>query len=97
MEYFCEGLFVVKSKHIFSCASAVYLNLNHEIKQKCNFDYYFNKTDITPLVLDEGQQIILANWPCYKRLICTYNNNIPVNIPSLPYVSLNRTVYTIVI
>ena len=31
-EYFCEELFVVKSKHRFSCASAVYFNLNHEIK-----------------------------------------------------------------
>ena len=83
---------MVKSKHKFSCscASAVYFNLNHEIKQNCNFAYYFNKTDITPLVLDGGQQIILANWPSYKRLICTYNNNIPVNIPSYPYVLLDR-------
>ena len=51
-EYFCEELFVVKSKHKFSCASAVYFNLNHKIKQNCNFDYHFNKTDITPLVLE---------------------------------------------
>ena len=83
-EYFCEELFVVKSKHKFSCASAVYFNLNNEIKQNCNFNYYFNKMDITPSVLDGGQQIILANWPSYKRIICTYNNNIPVNIPSHP-------------
>ena len=33
-EYFCEELFVVKSKHKFNCASAVYFNLNNEIKQK---------------------------------------------------------------
>ena len=91
-EYFCKELFVVKSKHKFSCASAVYFNLNNEIKQNCNFDYYFNKTDITPSVLDGGQQIILANWPCYKRIICTYNNNIPVNIPSYPYVLLDRNI-----
>ena len=91
-EYFCEELFVVKSKHKFSCASAVYSNLNHEIKQNCNFDYHFNKTDITPSVLDGGQQIILANWPSYRRLICTYNNNIPVNIPSQLYVLLDRNI-----
>ena len=91
-EYFYEELFVVKSKHKFSCASAVYFNLNNEIKQNCNFDYYFNKTDITPLVLDGGQQIILANWPSYKRIICTYNNNIPVNVPSHPYILLNRNI-----
>ena len=28
----------------------------------------------------EGRQIILANWPNYKRIICTYN--ISINIPS---------------
>ena len=39
-----------------------------------------------------GKQIILANWPNYKRIICTYNNNIPVNIPSHPYVLLDRNI-----
>ena len=43
-------------------------------------------------VLDGGKQIILANWPNYKRIICTYNNNIPVDIPSHPYVLLNRNI-----
>ena len=57
----------MKNKHKFSCASTVYFNLNNEIKQNCNFDYYFNKADITPSVLDGGQQIILANWPNYKK------------------------------
>ena len=37
-EYFYEELFVVKSKHKFSCASAVYFNLNNKIKQNCNFN-----------------------------------------------------------
>ena len=83
---------MVKRKHRFSCASAVYFDLNHEIKQNCNFDYHFNKTDITTSVLDGGHQIIHANWPSYKRLMCTYNNNIPVNIPSHPYVLLNRNI-----
>ena len=32
-EYFCEELFVGKSKHKYSCASTVYFNLNHEIKE----------------------------------------------------------------
>ena len=45
-----------------------------------------------PSVLDGGKQIILANWPNYKRIICTYNNNIPVNIPSHPCVLLDRNI-----
>ena len=91
-EYYCEELFVVKSKHKHSCASSVYFNLNNEIKENCDFSYNFNKTDVTPSVLDGGQQIILMNWLNYKRIICTYNNNIPVNIPSHPYVLLDRNI-----
>ena len=83
---------MVKSKHKFTCTSAVYFSLNHESKQNCNLDYYFNKTDILPSVLDGGHKIILSNWPSYKRLICTYNNNIPVNILSHPYVLLVRKI-----
>ena len=32
-EYFCEELFVVKSKHKNSCASTMYFNSNHDIKE----------------------------------------------------------------
>ena len=45
-----------------------------------------------PSVLDGGRQIILANWPNYKRILCTYINNIPVNIPSHPYVLLDKNI-----
>ena len=90
-EYFCEELFVVKSKHRYTCASSVYFNSNHDIKENCDF-YYYHKSDVTQSVLNGGRQIILANWPNYKRLICTYNNNIPVNIPSHPFVLLDRNI-----
>ena len=83
---------MVKSKHKYSCASAVYFNSNHDIKKNCDFYYYHNKTNIKPSVLDGGRHIILANWPNYKRIICIYNNNIPVNIPSHPYVLLDRNI-----
>ena len=91
-KYFCEELFVVKSKHQYSSASAVYFNFIHDIKENCDFYYYHNKTDITLSISDGGKQIILANWPNYKRIICTYNNNIQVNIPSHPYVLLDRNI-----
>ena len=91
-EHFCEELFVAKSKHRYSCASAVYFSLEEEIKQNCEFEFYFNKINITPSVLDGGHQIVLANCPNYKRIICTHNNNIPGNIPSHPYVLLDRNI-----
>ena len=52
-EYYCEELFVVKSKSKYSCASALYFELNKDmIKESCIFDYYLTKTDVKPSVLD---------------------------------------------
>ena len=48
--------------------------------------------DIIPTVLDGGSEIILVNWPSDKHIICTTNNDIPVKIPSHPYVLVNRSV-----
>ena len=54
-EFSCEELFVVKHKSSYSCESAIYFNLTMDIiKNNCNFDFYFNNTDITPTVLDGG-------------------------------------------
>ena len=62
------------------------------IRANCEFQYYYNKTDIKPTVLDGGFQIILANWPSYRKIMCSHNNNIPVNIPGHPYVLMNRSI-----
>ena len=86
-------LFVVKHKSSYSCESAVYFNLSADIiRNNCNFDFYYNKTDVTPTVLDGGDEIILANWPNDKHIICNVNNDIPVKIPSHPYVLVNRSI-----
>ena len=45
-----------------------------------------------PSILDGGYEIVLANWPSFKRIFCSTHNNIPIEIPSHPYVLLNRTV-----
>ena len=62
------------------------------IKENCIFDYYYNKTDVKPSILDGGYEIVLANWPSFKRIVCSMHNNIPIEIPSHPYVLLHRTV-----
>ena len=62
------------------------------IKQNCDFIFYCNKSDITPTVLDGGNEIILAKWPNNKHIICTINNDIPIEIPSHRYVLVNRSV-----
>ena len=43
-------------------------------------------------MLDRGDEIILANWPNDKHIICNINNDIPVKIPSHPYVVVNRSI-----
>ena len=92
-EFYCEELFVGKCKTSYSCESAIYFNLDTNIiKEKCDFRFYYNKTDIIPTVLDGGNEFILANWPNDKQIICTTNNDISVKILSHPYVLVNRSV-----
>ena len=92
-EFYCKELFIVKHKSSYSCESAIYFNLTVDIiKNNCDFDFYFNKTDVTPTVLDGGNEIVLANWPNDKHIISNVNNDIPIQIPSHPYVLVNRSV-----
>ena len=70
-EYYSKELSVGKSKTRYSCASTIYFNLESNIlKANCEFWYYYNKTDIKPTILDGGFQIILANWPSYRKIMC---------------------------
>ena len=84
---------MVKHKSKYSCKSAIYFDLDPEIIQEnCKFTCCYNKTDIIPTVLDAGNEIILANWSNDKHIICSINNDIPVRIPSHPYVLVYRSV-----
>ena len=92
-EFYCEELFAVRHKSRYSCKGAIYFDLDKEIiKQNCEFKFYYNKTDITPTILNGGNDIILANWPDDKHIICTINNDIPIKISSHLYVLVNRSV-----
>ena len=91
--FYCEELFIVKCKSKYSCECTIYSDLDLEIIQEnCKFAFYYNKTDITPTLLDGGNEIILANWPNDEHITCSINNHIPVRIPSHPYVLVNRSV-----
>ena len=91
--FYCEKLFVVRHKSIHSCKSAIYFDLDKDIiKHNCDFIFYCNKTDITPTILDQGNEVILANWPNNKHIICTINNDISIEIPSHPYILVNRSI-----
>ena len=84
---------MVKHKSKYSCESVIYFNLGPDIiTEICKFAYYFNITDITSMVLDGSNEIILANWPGDKHIICNVNSDIPIKIPIHPYVIVNRSV-----
>ena len=73
-EYYCEELFVVKSKTRYSCTSTIYFNLESDvIKANCEFQYYYNKTDIEPTVLDGGfPKLFWQTGPTTeKSCVCT--------------------------
>ena len=92
-KFYCEELFIVKHKTSYSCESAIYFNLDTDIiKENCDFKFYYNKTAIIPNVLDGGDEIILANWPNNKHIICNTNNDISPKIPCHQYVLVNRSV-----
>ena len=92
-ELYSKEHFVVKHKSRYSCESTIYFNLDAEtIKQNCKVKFCYNKTDITPTVLDGQNEVILANWPNDKHIIFNINNNIPIKISSHPYVLVNRSV-----
>ena len=87
-ELYCE-----EHKSKYSCESAIYFTLDPEIiKENCKFTFYYNKTVIIPTVLDGRYEIILADWPNDKHIICSVNSDVLVRIPSHPYVLVNRSV-----
>ena len=87
-EFYCEELFVVKNRSQHHCKSAIYFDLNVKIiKENCEFQYFYNKTDVKPAVLDGGNEIILANWPKSKYVICKDNHEYPIKIPRHTHMS----------
>ena len=56
------------------------------------FLFYYNKSEIISTVLDGGNEIILTNCPTNKHIICSINNDIPIEISSHPYILVNRSV-----
>ena len=92
-EFYCEELFVVQHKTKYSCKSAIYFDLSADIiKENCDFQYYFNNKDVKPAVLNGGHEIVLANWPNAKHVICNDNHIILIKIPRHQYVLLKRTI-----
>ena len=69
--YYCEELFVVKHKSKHSCASAIFYELGpQQVIKNFRFDYMYNAT-VPPVILDEGRDVLLANFHGPRSLKCT--------------------------
>ena len=75
-EFYYEELFVVRHKTKHSCKSAICFDLGADtIKESCDFQYYFNNTDVKPNT---------------KYVDCNDNHNFPIKIPSHLYVFIEK-------
>ena len=75
---------MVKHKSKYICKSTIYFDSDPDIiNENCKFAFYYNKTDITPTVLDDGNEIVLTNWPNNKHKICSINNDIQLEFPAI--------------
>ena len=91
-EFYCKELFMLKHESKYSCKSMIDPDLDPEImKDNCKFTFYYNKTDTPPTLLDGENEIILANWPNSKHIICSIKNYILFIILSHPYVLVNSS------
>ena len=50
------------------------------------------KLQLLILLQKNRYEIILANWPTDTHIICSINKDIPIEIPSHPYVLVNRSI-----
>ena len=90
-KYYCEEIFLVKHKSKYSCASALFFDLDMKtIMANCAIEALYNAT-VTPSILDGGHQLVLANLEEDKRLICRDNDDFAVPLPSQTYVMVNRS------
>ena len=72
--YYCEELFVIKHKSRHGCVIAIFYNLGPKtITQNCKFDYYYN-TAVPPMILDEGRDVLPANFHGPRSLKCSSVN-----------------------
>ena len=89
--YYCEELFVIKHKSRHSCVSAIFYNLGPAtIKKNCKFDYYYNTT-VSPVILDGGRDVLLANFHGPRSLKCSsVNGGLAKPAPEHTFAVVNR-------
>ena len=88
--YYCDDLHLVYVSNIPNCAAAIYHNGNPElISQSCPFKYYHQKIP-EPMILDGGNEILIAGSQTQWTMICQDNEEVPKYLDAKPYIIIRR-------
>ncbi len=68
-----------------SCASAFYYDIDPEIIKKCHIQYY-HRYKSEPVMLDGGNELLLAGTPGEWEVECDKDRDIPMKIKEGPCV-----------
>ena len=72
--YYCEELLAIKHKSRHNCVSVIFYSLGPAIvTRNCKFDYYYN-TNVPPVILDGGKDVLLASFHGPRSLRCSSVN-----------------------
>ena len=90
--YFCEEVFLLKSRYHHTCTSTLLYNMSHNtIMDKCQFNLYPNAS-VMPSILDGGATLVLANYAAPKSLECFAPTPRGFSLPSASYVKVNKSI-----
>ena len=88
--YYCEQVYLLKSKEIPSCHAAIYFDLPPEQKVSSGSFVYTQNKAYDPRIIDTGTQFVLLNLPQPWILVCESSQR-PFTIPYSTYRIINHT------
>ena len=88
--YYCDDLHLVYVSNIPNCAASIYHNGDPElIARSCPFKYY-HKMIPEPMILDGGDEILIAGSQSQWTMMCQDNEEVPRYLDAKPYVIIKR-------
>ena len=88
----CTQNFLTQTQTEHTCESAIYMNVSiNLIKKLCVFEY-FPSQNVHPQVLDDGHNVLLANFDPDWTFDCDTGSQVPHMPPSVTYVLMSKTI-----
>ena len=89
----CEDIYTIRDKDSLSCAAAIFYGATDEIvKQKCKVKFEIDRKKLTPVILDGGEYIVMANMLHKKLIVCTDNEALPSPLEEEDYIKIKKSI-----